>query len=127
MQELFHDCPPLLSLRIALMPFLSGERVGMIVNELITSLPELDLTVVDWNEDADARIISRSMSLQNEAFHKLWVDDYVLAMSIKHPLCHTVTFHVSVLCPLKVSDFSGSPSVETRRYNQNRDFRFLQY
>lgn len=86
MQGLFHDSSPLVPLRIALMPFLSGERIGMVINELITSLPELDLTVVDWNEDADARIISRSMVLQNEAFHKLWVDDYVLAMSIKHPL-----------------------------------------
>jgi len=86
MQGLFHDSSPLVPLRIALMPFLSGERIGMVINELITSLPELDLTVVDWNEDADARIISRSMVLQNEAFHNLWVDDYVLAMSIKHPL-----------------------------------------
>ena len=86
MQGMFHGSSPLVPLRIALMPFLSGERIGMVINELITSLPELDLTVVDWNEDADARIISRSMVLQNEAFHNLWVDDYVLAMSIKHPL-----------------------------------------
>lgn len=86
MQGLFQECPPLDPLRVALMPFLSGERVGKIINELILSMPELDLTVVGWNEEADARIISRSMALQNEAFHNLWVDDYVLAMSIKHPL-----------------------------------------
>jgi len=29
MQGLFHDCPTLLPLRIALMPFLSGERIGL--------------------------------------------------------------------------------------------------
>ncbi len=86
MHQLFYDCPPLIPLRIALMPFLSGVRVGLIINELIISLPELDLTVVDWNEESDARIISRTMVLQNEAFHNLWIDDYVLAMSIKHPL-----------------------------------------
>lgn len=46
MQVLFHKCPPHVPLRIALMPFLSGERVGLIINELIISLPELDLTQV---------------------------------------------------------------------------------
>ena len=86
MQGLFHESNPLVPLRIALMPFLSGERVGLIINELIISLPGLDLTVVDWNEEADARIVSRSMALQNEVFHNLWVDDYVLAMSINYPL-----------------------------------------
>lgn len=49
LQGLFDECQPLVPLRIALMPFLSGERVGLIINELIISLPELDLTVVDRN------------------------------------------------------------------------------
>ena len=56
MQGLFDESPPLVPLRIALMPFLWGERVGVIINELILSLPELDLTVVDWNEEADVWI-----------------------------------------------------------------------
>jgi DNA-binding transcriptional LysR family regulator len=106
MQVLFHKCPPHVPLRIALMPFLSGERVGLIINELIISLPELDLTVVDWNEEADARIISRSMALQNEAFHNLWVDDYVLAMSIKHPLAQQKE--------IILQDLNGQPFISSK-------------
>lgn len=106
MQGLFQYSPPLVPLRIALMPFLSGERVGMVINELIMSLPDLDLTVVDWNEDADARIISRSMVLQNEAFHNLWVDDYVLAMSLKHPLANQKE--------IVVQDLNGLPFVSSK-------------
>jgi len=105
MQGLFHDCPTPVPLRIALMPFLSGERVGLIINELIISLPELDLTVVDWNEDADARIISRSMVLQNEAFHNLWVDDYVLAMSHGHPLAQQKE--------IVLQDLNGEPFISS--------------
>jgi DNA-binding transcriptional LysR family regulator len=106
MQVLFHKCPPHVPLRIALMPFLSGERVGLIINELIISLPELDLTVVDWNEEADARIISRSMALQNEVFHNLWVDDYVLAMSIKHPLAQQKE--------IILQDLNGQPFISSK-------------
>lgn len=106
MRGLFHECQSLVPLRIALMPFLSGERVGLIINELIISLPELDLTVVDWNEEADARIISRSMALQNEAFHNLWVDDYVLAMSIKHPLAQQKE--------IILQDLNGQPFISSK-------------
>jgi LysR family transcriptional regulator, benzoate and cis,cis-muconate-responsive activator of ben and cat genes len=106
MQGLFHECLPLVPLRIALMPFLSGKRIGLIINELIISLPELDLTVVDWNEDADARIISRSMALQNEAFHNLWVDDYVLAMSIEHPLAEQKE--------IILQDLNGQPFISSK-------------
>ena len=88
MQGLFDIPPALIHLRLALMPFLSGERVGLIIKALITYLPKLNLTVVDWNEEADARIISKSMVLQNEAFHNLWVDDYVVAMPLGHKLCN---------------------------------------
>lgn len=86
MQRLFHEKKPLLPLKIGLMPFLSGERIGRIIKKWLDTIPELDLTVVDWNDEADARIVSSTMVLQNESFHKLWCDEYVLAMPKGHPL-----------------------------------------
>ncbi|MEA3363793.1 MAG: LysR family transcriptional regulator [Thermodesulfobacteriota bacterium] len=86
MQGLFKEKVPLLSLKIGLMPFLSGERIGRIIKELLENIQGLDLTIVDWNEEADARIISSTMVLQNESFHKLWGDEYVLALPAGHSL-----------------------------------------
>ncbi len=82
----FHDAPKHLPIRLALMPFLSGKRVGHIVKSLIQKVPGLDLTLVDINQDADARIVSSNIQNPDEAFHKLWVDHYVLAAPLDHPL-----------------------------------------
>ena len=86
MQAMFASASPQMELRLALMPYLSGQLVGLIVKELIGSMPELNLSVVGWNDEADARIISQSMVLQNEVFHKLWRDKYVLVIPKEHTL-----------------------------------------
>jgi DNA-binding transcriptional LysR family regulator len=86
MQTLFEEGTPHIPLKIGLMPFLSGERIGAIIKEVLDKIPGLDLTIVDWNESADARIVSSTMVQQNEHFHKLWTDKYVLAMPVGHPL-----------------------------------------
>ena len=75
-----------LPFKIGLMPFLSGERIGKFIKELLNSIEGLDLTIVDWNEAADARIISSTMVAKDEGFHKLWQDEYVLALPENHPL-----------------------------------------
>jgi len=75
-----------LPFKIGLMPFLSGERIGKFIKELLNSIEGLDLTIVDWNEAADARIISSTMVAKDELFHKLWQDEYVLALPENHPL-----------------------------------------
>ncbi|WP_026291786.1 LysR family transcriptional regulator [Marinobacterium rhizophilum] len=85
-KHLFHESAPSIPLRLALMPFLSGVRVSSIIKELLNLVEGLDLTVVDLNEPSDARIISSTQRTQDEAFHKLWVDQYVLAMPPNHPL-----------------------------------------
>jgi DNA-binding transcriptional LysR family regulator len=88
MQNLFkdHEQGPIVHLELALMPFLSGQYISLIIKELLRSVPGLDLKVVELNEDADARIVSSSMAKRNEVFIKLWHDEYVLAMPIGHPL-----------------------------------------
>ena len=73
-----------IALKLALMPFLSGQRISLILKDLLVQ--GLDLTIVDLSEAADARIISSSLLAENEVFHKLWRDEYVLAMPVGHPL-----------------------------------------
>ena len=85
-QAQFRDAPKHLPVRLALMPFLSGKRVGSIVKSLIQKVPGLDLTLVDTSQQADARIISSNIQKADEVFHKLWTDHYVLVTPIDHPL-----------------------------------------
>ena len=85
-QDLFQEQPEHLPLKIAIMPFLSGERISQIIKKLLGTIKGLDLSIADWNEEADARIISSTMVLPNESFHKLWRDKYVLALPKDHPL-----------------------------------------
>lgn len=85
-QQQFRDAPRHLPIRLALMPYLSGKRVGHVVKCLIQQVPGLDLTLVDTSQEADARIISSNIQKPDEAFHKLWVDHYVVVAPVKHPL-----------------------------------------
>ena len=85
-KDLFQQETISLPFKIGLMPFLSGERIGQFIKELLNSIEGLDLTIVDWNEAADARIISSTMVARDERFHKLWQDEYVLALPENHSL-----------------------------------------
>ena len=86
LETMFEEETPRIPFKIGLMPFLSGERIGEITKKLLEKIPGLDLTVVDWNQSSDARIISSTMVQHNEHFHKLWTDEYVLALPLGHPL-----------------------------------------
>ncbi len=85
-QQQFLDAPKHLPIRLALMPYLSGKRVSYIIKSLIRQVPGLDLTLVDTSQMADARIIASNVQHPDEAFHRLWVDHYVLATPVDHPL-----------------------------------------
>ncbi|EPJ47257.1 MAG: hypothetical protein OFPII_14480 [Osedax symbiont Rs1] len=97
----FQNTTEQLTFKLALLPFLSGKRVSNLIKQLMHSLPNLDLTLVDTNEEADARIISQTVSEDDEIFHKLWVDRYVLAIPIGHPLASYPTVRLAELnnCP----------------------------
>lgn len=94
-RNLFKEDSPKITLRVALMPFLSGTRISMILKALLSSMPNLDLTVVDLSETADARVIAITQVAKDEVFLRLWRDEYVLAMPEGHPL----TIHREI--PLK--------------------------
>ena len=96
-QQQFHDAPKHLPVRLALMPFLSGKRVAYIIKSLIQNVPGLNLTLVDASQEADARIISSDIQKTDEAFHKLWIDHYVLVTPIDHPLAKQKTVKMEQL------------------------------
>ena len=96
-KDLFNEPMPQISLKIALMPFLSGQRISMIIKDLLATVQGLDLTIVDLSEEADARIITSSQVDKNEAFHRLWHDEYVLAMPLGHPLSTLGTVPLKML------------------------------
>lgn len=73
-------------LKLALSPFLGSVRISSIVKMLLESIPDLELTLVDCDEPADARIISKTQCIDSEIFKHLWTDRYVLALPPKHPL-----------------------------------------
>lgn len=102
-KELFREPMPKISLKLALMPFLSGQRISLIIKDLLATVEGLDLTIVDLSEEADARIISSSLLEENQAFHKLWHDEYVLAMPVGHPL--------SLLGPVPLKMLNGMPFI----------------
>lgn len=85
-QNLFKSQIPLLPFKIALMPFLSGKRIGLIVKALLDCVQGLDLEIVDWTDEADARIISKSMLRKDETFYELWQEEYILALPVGHTL-----------------------------------------
>ncbi|MGB1239278.1 MAG: LysR family transcriptional regulator [Pseudomonadales bacterium] len=82
----FQDVPEQVPFRLALMPFLSGKRVSRLIKELMQKIPNLDLTLLDSSQEADARIISQNIADKDDIFHKLWRDRYVLAVPQDHPL-----------------------------------------
>lgn len=107
----FQDKAEAMHVRLALMPFLSGKKVGEVIKALCREVPGLDLTVVDISEEADLRIVSSTIVQKEEAFHKLWTDRYVLAMPKGHPL----SYHQSV----DFEQLNNLPFISRRRCDIN--------
>lgn len=94
---LFSEKTSQIPLKLALMPFLSGQNISLIIKELFATVEGLDLTIVDLNEEADARIISSNLVKQDDAFHKLWQDEFVLALPVGHPFALLKTVSMEML------------------------------
>ncbi len=84
-KSVFSEQEPQIPLRLSLMPFLSGQYISLIIKELLATVVGLNLTIVDLNEEADARIVSSDLAGPDDAFHKLWHDEFVLALPVGHP------------------------------------------
>ena len=116
LKDLFKDKTQQIQIRMALMPFLSGQRISLIIKEMMAMLPTLDLTIVDINDGADLRILSSNMVNPDETFHRLWLDKYVLATPIGHPL--------SVLAEVPIHMLNGVPFISRQPCDMMDSWQF---
>ncbi|WP_250658066.1 LysR family transcriptional regulator [Alkalimarinus coralli] len=85
--------------RLGLIRSLGAERVSALLKELANAVDEIELTLLQPEENCDARIITTAYLQSNEHFQPLWRDHYYLALPIGHPL--------SLKPELQVSDLNG--------------------
>ena len=82
--ELFSDKSANLPFRLGLTKGLGVERMSKLLKQFTTAVDALELTLVDPQDDCDARIISKDLLLPKETFVPMWREDYQLAMPINH-------------------------------------------
>lgn len=79
------EAPPAAEITLGLMRSLDIARVRPLLGPL-TEPGDVRLFLVDADEPCDARIVSRSMIGESEAFAPLWSEGYVLALPPRHEL-----------------------------------------
>jgi DNA-binding transcriptional LysR family regulator len=84
--ELFSDKSAKLPFRLGLTKGLGVERMSKLLKQFTTAVDALELTLVDPQDDCDARIISKDLLRPKETFVPMWQEDYQLAMPINHAL-----------------------------------------
>lgn len=82
--ELFSDKTSNLPFRLGLTKGLGVERMSKLLKQFTTAADALELTLVDPQDDCDARIISKDLLQPKETFVPMWQEDYQLAMPINH-------------------------------------------
>jgi len=80
----------------------------------LTGASDVALRLVDFNEAADARIISKSLLNADEHFIPLWTDRYVAALPPSHPL--------TLKGRLRTSDFAGVAMIDRCHCEQSEFF-----
>ncbi|MDP5143283.1 LysR family transcriptional regulator [Rheinheimera baltica] len=66
--------------RLGLIKALGVERMSHLLREFSTSVPGLELHLVEPDEICEARIITRQLLKAGEAFQPIWQDNYLLAL-----------------------------------------------
>jgi DNA-binding transcriptional LysR family regulator len=84
LKALFSSAPAP-AVTLGLMRSLDAQRVGALLKRLAQE-GDARLSVVDLDDPCDARIISRALLRDTEAFAPLWSERYVLALPARHPL-----------------------------------------
>lgn len=77
--------PPLARMTLGLMRSLDIPRALAILKPLAAN-PDVQLSLVEAHEACDARIVSRAMAGEAEAFVPLWSEAYVVALPPRHEL-----------------------------------------
>ena len=82
--------------------------------KVLTGNSDVALRLVDINQTADARIISKNIIDANEHFVPLWVEHYVAALPPSHPL--------TLKHRLRTSDFAGVAMIDRCHCEQSEFF-----
>lgn len=85
-RNLFADKPRPQPFRLGLMRSLGAERMSLLLKDLTVGQEAMELTLVNPEEDCDARIIDARDQHKNELFQPLWRDRYQLALPQGHAL-----------------------------------------
>jgi len=120
-KTLFDEPEDRLPLSISLMPFLSGQRVSLLLKTLLQTIPGVDLTLVDFDDEAELRLTCQSLcNHQKEAFHHLWEDHYVLAMPTDHELAKQELITLSQLDQMPFVSRTPCDVIQQRNYLTQR-------
>jgi DNA-binding transcriptional LysR family regulator len=102
-RNLFRKPSTRAALTLGLMRTLDMPRTIALL-KVLTGNSDVALRLVDINESADARIISKNIIDANEHFVPLWVEHYVAALPPSHPL--------TLKHRLRTSDFAGVAMID---------------
>jgi LysR family transcriptional regulator, benzoate and cis,cis-muconate-responsive activator of ben and cat genes len=79
-QSLFSKAESQIPFKLGLIRSLGVQRMSMLLKDFTNACPDMDLTLVEPTEDADARIITTCDLTSSESFLPMWHDTYVLAI-----------------------------------------------
>jgi DNA-binding transcriptional LysR family regulator len=102
-RNLFRKPSTQAALTLGLMRTLDMPRTIALL-KVLTGNSDVALRLVDINQTADARIISKNIIDANEHFVPLWVEHYVAALPPSHPL--------TLKHRLRTSDFAGVAMID---------------
>ncbi|MDT0594566.1 LysR family transcriptional regulator [Glaciecola petra] len=71
---------------LGLIRSLGVDRMSRLLKDFAIAVPQLELSLVSPEDNADARIINKRLLKDNETFVPIWQDDYALAVPISHAL-----------------------------------------
>ena len=72
--------------RLGLIRALGVKRMSLLLQEFSSALENVELTLVEPDDECDARIITQRYVKPEESFITMWRDNYVLALPLNHPL-----------------------------------------
>ena len=83
--------------KLGLIRSLGVGRMSQLLKDFTQACPDIELTLVEHTEEADARIISTSDIKSYEEFHPIWSDKYLLAIPANSSLSLKSKIHISDL------------------------------
>nr|WP_244623266.1 LysR family transcriptional regulator [Shewanella salipaludis] len=79
-QALFTKAEAQVPFKLGLIRSLGVQRMSMLLKDFTNACPAMDLTLVEPDQQADARIVTTCDLTSNEHFFPMWHDKYVLAI-----------------------------------------------